>query len=238
MSVPAAIRASVVFHYASTLDCVPLGSVDSATPVPRCPPTELLDPIGTIQTPKYPDDYPVDIECEWKIRVEETKVTDNCVGQILQMCHCRPRMGVTKPIFSVVRTHVSYWISRLYLTGVTAAQLGAPVKYKRDSKNPRGTFARSKILIAEKLTNGALVTPTPEVSGHRAYIFSPAAIPGQLWHIYKKPIATNCWKSTVFWCVASYLEVVRNVILTTKYSFICGFFCIYYIYFSRKEALL
>ena len=41
-------------------------------------------------------------------------------------------MGVTKPIssvplfsqiFSVVRTHVSYWISRLHLTGVAAAQL-------------------------------------------------------------------------------------------------------------------
>ena len=37
----------------------------------------------------------------------------------------------------------------------------APVKYTRDSKNLRGTFARSKILLAEKLTNGALVTPTP-----------------------------------------------------------------------------
>ena len=40
--------------------------------------------------------------------------------------------GVTKPIssvplfseiFSIVKTHVSYWISRLYLTGVAAAQL-------------------------------------------------------------------------------------------------------------------
>ena len=38
---------------------------------------------------------------------------------------------------------------------------GAPVKYTRDSKNLRGTFARSKILLAEKLTNGDLVTPTP-----------------------------------------------------------------------------
>ena len=40
--------------------------------------------------------------------------------------------GVTKPIssiplffkiFSIVKTHVSYWISRLYLTGVPVAQL-------------------------------------------------------------------------------------------------------------------
>ena len=43
-----------------------------------------------------------------------------------------PGVGVTKPIssvplfseiFSIAKTHVSYWISRLYLTGVAAAQL-------------------------------------------------------------------------------------------------------------------
>ena len=39
----------------------------------------------------------------------------------------------------------------------------APVKYKCDSNNLRGTFTRSKILLTEKLTNGALVTPTPEL---------------------------------------------------------------------------
>ena len=38
----------------------------------------------------------------------------------------------------------------------------APVKYKCDSNNLRGSFARSKILFTEKLTNGALVTPTPD----------------------------------------------------------------------------
>ena len=37
----------------------------------------------------------------------------------------------------------------------------APVKYKCDLNNLRGTFTRSKILLTEKLTNGALVTPTP-----------------------------------------------------------------------------
>ena len=36
-----------------------------------------------------------------------------------------------------------------------------PVKYECDANNLRGTFARSKILLTEKLTNGALVTPTP-----------------------------------------------------------------------------
>ena len=43
-----------------------------------------------------------------------------------------PGVGVTKPIssvplfsefFSIVKTHVRYWISHLYLTGITAAEL-------------------------------------------------------------------------------------------------------------------
>ena len=37
----------------------------------------------------------------------------------------------------------------------------APVKYKCDSNNLRGSFGRSKILLTEKLTDGDLVTPTP-----------------------------------------------------------------------------
>ena len=37
-----------------------------------------------------------------------------------------------------------------------------PVKYECDANNLTGTFARSKILLPEKLTNGALVTPTPD----------------------------------------------------------------------------
>ena len=36
-----------------------------------------------------------------------------------------------------------------------------PVKYGCDSKNLTCTFAMSKKLLTEKLTNGALVTPTP-----------------------------------------------------------------------------
>ena len=44
----------------------------------------------------------------------------------------RPGVGVTKPIssvplfseiFNIFKTHIMYWISRLYLAGVTAAQL-------------------------------------------------------------------------------------------------------------------
>ena len=36
----------------------------------------------------------------------------------------------------------------------------APVKYECDSNNLKGSFARSKILLTDKLTNRALVTPT------------------------------------------------------------------------------
>ena len=41
----------------------------------------------------------------------------------------------------------------------------ALVKYKCDSNNLKGIFARSKILFMEKLTNGALVTLNPEGRG-------------------------------------------------------------------------
>ena len=78
--------------------------------------------------------------------------------------------GVTKPIFSVppffpysviVKTNVSYWISRLYLAGVAAAQL----RWHLSNMNViqgiwQVFFARSTILLTEKLRNGALVTPT------------------------------------------------------------------------------
>ena len=39
-----------------------------------------------------------------------------------------------------------------------------PVKYECDTNNLTGTSARLKILLTEKLTNGALVTPTPGIS--------------------------------------------------------------------------
>ena len=39
------------------------------------------------------------------------------------------------------------------------------VKYECDSKDLRVTFASSYILLTEKLTNGALVTPTPRLLG-------------------------------------------------------------------------
>ena len=75
----------------------------------------------------------------------------------------------TKPIsciplfsefFSIVKTHVSYWIPRLCLTGAAVIQLRWHLSNMNViSNNLRGTFARSKILLIEKLTNRTLVTP-------------------------------------------------------------------------------
>ena len=65
--------------------------------------------------------------------------------------------------FSIAKAHVSCWISLLIFCRChRSSAVVAPVKYKRDSNNSRCTFARSKILLTEKSTNAALVTPTPE----------------------------------------------------------------------------
>ena len=76
-------------------------------------------------------------------------------------------VGVTKPIssvslfpeiFSIVKTHVGYWVSRLYLTGVAAAQL----RWHLSNINViHLDNLRSNILLAEKLTSGALGPPPP-----------------------------------------------------------------------------
>ena len=45
-----------------------------------------------------------------------------------------------------------------------------PVKYEWDSKNVTGTFARKKIVLTEKLVNGALSTPTLDFSVFKAQL--------------------------------------------------------------------
>ena len=81
-----------------------------------------------------------------------------------------PGVGVTKPIFSVplfsqifrmMKTVVTWMISSSYLAGVTAAPAETPGKYEHDWKYLTYTFAKSQFPVTEKLTNGALVTPTP-----------------------------------------------------------------------------
>ena len=77
------------------------------------------------------------------------------------------RGGVTKQIssfllislfFSIVKTQVKYWISRLYLTGIAAAQL------RTCMSNMDVIQGSWQVLLQERkicLPNGALVTPIP-----------------------------------------------------------------------------
>ena len=82
-------------------------------------------------------------------------------------------MGVTKPIssvplfpiFSALSKHTLDIKYHVYIWQVSQVSV-IPVKYEYDSKNLAVTFARSKILRTEKLTNGALVTPTLGLARH------------------------------------------------------------------------
>ena len=65
-----------------------------------------------------------------------------------------------------------------------------PVKYECDANNITGTFARSKILLTEKLTNGALVTPIPGVMLPTLDRSLPSS--GTLWYVYSG-INIWCW---------------------------------------------
>ena len=85
----------------------------------------------------------------------------------------RAGVGVTKPISSVplfsqilpiVKTHYSclniiFIFDRCWRSSAAVT----PVKYESDSSNLTVTFARLKMWLTEKLTNGALVTPTSDV---------------------------------------------------------------------------
>ena len=81
----------------------------------------------------------------------------------------RPGVGVTKPIASVPLFSQIFFIVKRHLLNIAfifdrcrrSSAAGTPVKYEYDSRNLACSFARSKILLTEKLTNGALVTPTP-----------------------------------------------------------------------------
>ena len=67
----------------------------------------------------------------------------------------------------------------------------APVKYKCDSNNLRGTFARTKILPTEKLRNGALVTPTPDDDTGAKPIWSFVIIWFTIFN--EEPVAHRAW---------------------------------------------
>ena len=85
--------------------------------------------------------------------------------------HKGPGLGVTKPIssdplISPIFQHcqnTGYLLNIIFIFDRCCRTSAAvtPVKYECDANNLTGTFAISKILLTEKLTNGALVTPTP-----------------------------------------------------------------------------
>ena len=86
-------------------------------------------------------------------------------------CQSLIRGGGCKANFlhSVIFRIFQYYHNTCYLLNITfisdrchrSSAAVAPVKYKCDSNNLIGGFGISKILLTEKLTNGALVTPTP-----------------------------------------------------------------------------
>ena len=89
-----------------------------------------------------------------------------CVGGI----GYSPGMGVTKAIssvplislfFNIVNTGYLLNIMFIFDRCCRSSAAVTPVKYQCDVNNITGTFARSKILLTDKLTNGALVTPIP-----------------------------------------------------------------------------
>ena len=67
------------------------------------------------------------------------------------------------PNFSALSKHTLNSMFIFERCGRSSAAV-APVKYKCYSNNQTGTFAWLKILLTVKLTNGALVTRTPEYS--------------------------------------------------------------------------
>ena len=82
----------------------------------------------------------------------------------------RQGVGDTKPFppfryfpnFSALsNTHYLLKITFIFDKCRSSSATVAPVKYKCESNDLRDTFARSKTLLTETLTNGALVTPQP-----------------------------------------------------------------------------
>ena len=66
------------------------------------------------------------------------------------------------PNFAALWNHTLAIEYHVYIWQVsTQLSCGDTVNYECDSKNRTCTFARSKILLAENLTNGVLVTSTP-----------------------------------------------------------------------------
>ena len=142
--------------------------------------------------------------------------------------------GVARPIssdpvfslfFSIVKTHISYGTSRLYLTDAAGCTLFGltPVKYECDITNKTGTFTRPKILHTKALANGAFLTPTPGTRGVFGCIYQPCYVDTPSYNpwYYSSPkfgkALTAChwkrdvWKRRFPWSVAYQRNVPNSI---------------------------
>ena len=93
---------------------------------------------------------------------------------------------------------------------------GTPVKYECDSRNLTCIFARSIILLTEKLTNRALVTPTPV---RRMLGFQPSTRSKMLTHLANIRSFTaliECRWMTFYQCMLS--SGTNKVAYITKWT--------------------
>ena len=76
----------------------------------------------------------------------------------------RPGVGVTKPISqNYQNTCYIYDITFIFDRCLHSRATETPGKYERDTRYLDYTFTKSNFPVTEKLTNGALVTPTPGI---------------------------------------------------------------------------
>ena len=128
-------------------------------------------------------------------------------------------VGVTKPtssilsfsqFFTIVKTLVTSWISRSYLTGVTTADTRQIWKWFKEPD--MYYFTKSKHLWTEKLSNGTLVlvTPIPRVPWCVCYKLKIWSMYSPHQHIELASISQVPFSSTFSWmkiCEFRFTEV-------------------------------
>ena len=123
-------------------------------------------------------------------------------------------VGVTKQIppvplsprfFIIVETLVTYWIACSYLTGVPAAQLRGHLS---NMNVMQIIFARSKILLTEKLMNGALVTPSPDQRcDFMQIIINRELTHNGVWFTFNWKLTSRCY-------ISAHIFTTREMVMT------------------------
>ena len=96
------------------------------------------------------------------------------------------RVGVTKPIssiplfsefFNIVKTRVSYWISRLYLTGVTTAELRWHLSNINVIKKSKRYFCNIENVAYAEINERSFSNPHPwSKKGYQSEMPSPMGV--------------------------------------------------------------